>query len=67
MQVLHKRVGEVRKPEEIVTIDVLHAMDKRLEGEWTVEKTQADQRHICELGAWVIGGFCMGLQGEEML
>jgi hypothetical protein len=67
MHGLHKRVGEVRKPDAIVTIDVLHAIDSILEGEWASAKTQSDRRRICELGAWVIGGFCTGLRGEEML
>jgi hypothetical protein len=67
MHGVHKRVGEVRKPDEIVTIDVLHAIDKILEGEWSLAKTKEDKRRICELGAWIMGGFCTGLRGEEML
>ena len=67
MHGVHKRVGEVRKPDEIITIDVLHAVDKVLEAEWKKAKTVADKRRICELGAWMMGGFCTGLRGEEML
>jgi hypothetical protein len=64
---VHKRVGEVRKPDEIITIDVLHAIDKILESEWRSATTQDQKRRICEMGAWMMGGFCTGLRGEEML
>jgi hypothetical protein len=64
---VHKRVGEVRKPDEIITIDVLHAIDKVLERVWKNAKSQAQKRRTCEMGAWIMGGFCTGLRGEEML
>jgi hypothetical protein len=67
MNGVHKRVGEVRKPDEIITIEVLHAVDKILEKEWAKAKTQEAKRKICEIGAWMMGGFCTGLRGEEML
>jgi hypothetical protein len=34
MSGLHKRVGEVRKQDEPVTIEVLREVGKILEGEW---------------------------------
>ena len=34
MHGVHKRVGKVRKPDRIITIDVLHAVDKVPEAEW---------------------------------
>jgi hypothetical protein len=64
---VHKRVGEVRKPDEIITIDVLHAIDKILEKVWKNATTQAQKRRACEMGAWLMGGYCTGLRGEEML
>ena len=67
MHGVHKRVGEVRKPDEIISIDVLHAVDKVLEAEWTVANIPEQKRRIAEIGAWMIGGFCTGLRGEEML
>jgi hypothetical protein len=67
MHGVHKRVGEVRKPDEIITIDVLHAVDKILEMEWANAKSSEQKRRICEMGAWMMGGFCTGLRGEEML
>ena len=67
MHEVHKRVGEVRKPDEIITIDVLHVVDKILEAEWKQSKTVSDKQRICEIGNWMMGGFCTGLPGEEML
>ena len=67
MHGVHKRVGEVRKPDEIISIDVLHAVDKILEAEWKNSKAPEPTRRICEIGAWMMGGFCTGLRGEEML
>jgi hypothetical protein len=64
---VHKRVGEVRKPDEIITIDVLHEVDKILEREWAASTTPKAKRRIAEMGAWMMGGFCTGLRGEEML
>lgn len=67
MHGVHKRVGEERKPDEIITIDVLHAVDTILESEWGRVKTEAEKRRIGEVGAWMMGGFCTGLRGEKML
>ena len=67
MHGVHKRVGEVRKPDEIVSIDVLHAVDRILENEWKGAKTHDQKRRTCEMGAWMMGSFCTGLRGEEML
>ena len=36
---VHKRVGEARKPDEIITIDELHAINKILKVEWKSAKT----------------------------
>jgi hypothetical protein len=67
MHGVHKRVGEVRKSDEIITIDVLHTIDKILEGEWKAARSPETKRRVCKLGAWMMGGFCTGLWGEEML
>jgi hypothetical protein len=67
MHGVHKRVGEVRKPDEIITIDVLHAINKTLEAAWKHAPTPELKRRICEIGSWMMGGFCTGLRGEEML
>jgi hypothetical protein len=67
IQGVHKRVGEVRKPDAIITIEVLHAADKILEEEWKNAGTVELKRRVSEVGAWMIGGFCTGLRGEEMI
>jgi hypothetical protein len=46
---VHKRVGEVRKPDKIITkitIDALHAVDKILEKVWKKAKTQAQEEML---------------------
>jgi hypothetical protein len=70
---VHKRVGEVRKPDEIITIDVLHAVDKILEKVWKNTKTKSgkmQKRKLknggCakwELGSWEV--FAQGYGGKR--
>jgi hypothetical protein len=67
MSGVHKRVGQVRKPDKELTIDVIHAVDKLLETEWQSARRSDEKKKISEMGAWFIGGFCTGLRGEEML
>jgi hypothetical protein len=64
---IHKRVGQVRKPDKELTIDVIHAVDRILETEWQNARRSDEKKRIAEMGAWFIGGFCTGLRGEEML
>jgi hypothetical protein len=64
---LHKRVGEIKKRDEAITIDVVHAIEDILHSEWRKTDDPKVKRRIAEMGVWVIGGFCVGLRGEEML
>ncbi len=64
---VHKRVGQVRKPDRVLTIDIIHAVDRILESEWENAQRVDERKQIAEMGAWFIGGFCTGLRGEEML
>jgi hypothetical protein len=64
---LHKRVGEIRMPDKILTIEEVHATDRTLEREHTHARTKDDQKRISEMGTWIGGGACTGLRGEEML
>ncbi len=64
---IHKRVGEIKRQDEPVTIDVLHEIDKILETEWRRTDDPNVKLKTAEMGAWIIGGFCTGLRGEEML
>jgi hypothetical protein len=64
---LHKRVGEVRKPDKALTIDEIHAVEKILEAEWKRSKSLQAQKRVAEMGVWFIVEFCVGLRGEEMV
>jgi hypothetical protein len=64
---IHKRVGEVRKQDKLVTIDVLHKVEIILEDQWKIATKLSTKKRIAEMGAWYIGGFCTALRGEEML
>jgi hypothetical protein len=65
---LHKRVGEIRMPDKILSIEEVHAIDRVLEREWKHVRTKADRKRISgEMGTWIIGGVCTGLRGEEMI
>jgi hypothetical protein len=67
MSGVHKRVGQIRKPDKEFTIDVIHAVDRILESEWEQARRADDKKRIAEMGTWFLGGFCTGLRGEEML
>ena len=67
MEGLHKRVGEIRMPDRILTIEEIHAIDRCLEREFVHAKGKEDQKRLSELGTWFSGGICTGLRGEEML
>jgi hypothetical protein len=58
---VHKRVGQIRKPDKEVTIDVFHAADGILEAEWNQATSVTQKKKVAEMGTWFIGGFCTGL------
>jgi hypothetical protein len=67
---VHKRVGQVRKQDKemsIASIEVLHAADAILEDQWSRAGNPNEKKQIAEMGVWFVGGFCIGLRGEEML
>jgi hypothetical protein len=64
---IHRRVGEIKKQDEAVTIDVLHACERILEVRWRTAMNDEERRDIARLGACMFGGFCTGLRGEEQL
>jgi hypothetical protein len=47
---VHKRVGQVRKPDKELTIDVIHAVDRILEGEWENATRTEQRKRIAEMG-----------------
>jgi hypothetical protein len=67
MQGIHKRVGQIRKPDRILTIEIIHAADKLLESDWLNATRAEEKKRIAEMGTWFLGGFCTGLRGGEML
>jgi hypothetical protein len=67
MMGIHKRVGEIRRQDAALSIDVLHEIDKILEVEWKATKDPVIRRRVAEMGTWYTGGFCTGLRGEEMV
>ena len=69
MEGVHKRVGEIRKQDEALTIDVVHQIKTLLELEWknTGNLDYNKRRRIAEVGTWFIVGFCTGMRGEEMV
>jgi hypothetical protein len=50
-----------------MTIDVVRAIQDFLHAEWGRTDDPKIRRRIAEMGTWIIGGFCVGLRGEEML
>jgi hypothetical protein len=65
---LHKRVGEIKKRDEAITIDVVHAIEDILNSEWRKRDNPKVKRRIAEMGVWfIVGGFWVGLRGKEML
>jgi hypothetical protein len=64
---LHKRVGELKKQDDPISIEVLKAIELMLELEWSQAIKPEQRKHVAEMGVWFIGGFCSGLRGEEMI
>ncbi len=64
---IHKQVGEIKRQDKPVTINVLHELNKILEIEWRQTKDPLLRTMTAEMGTWNIGGFCTRLRGEEML
>ena len=68
---VHRRVGDFRKQDEPITVEILHAVDLILEREWSYVKRNLTEhmvraKKISEMGVWYNGGFCMSARGEEM-
>jgi hypothetical protein len=75
---VHKHVGQIRKPDKELTVKVFQAMKQILDIKWRNATATTQKQKIAEMGmfirltrllirAWFIGGFCMGLRGEEMI
>jgi hypothetical protein len=64
---IHKRVGQVRKADKEMMIEVVHAVDHILEDQWKNALTTTKKNRIAEMGVWFVGGVCTGLRHEEMV
>lgn len=69
---LHRRVGEVVKRDEPITIQMMKAIQKMLEKEWNQcadndEMTLKELLGIARRGLWFTASFCTGLRGEELM
>jgi hypothetical protein len=64
---IHKRMKEIRRQDEALSFDVLHAIDKIVEAKWKATKDPVIRRWVAEMRTWYTGGFCTGLRGEEMV
>ena len=67
----HKRLGDCKRDDEPISIDIIHSIDRILEAVWNrchkhTVKDEEQRFKIAELGAWFIVGFVLGLRGEEM-
>jgi hypothetical protein len=58
---VHKRVGEIRRQDEALSIDVLLGVNRALEARWTQTDNPRIRRRVAEMGTWFNGGFCTGL------
>jgi hypothetical protein len=64
---VHLRVGEIRKPDELLTIKVVHEIHRVLSREWSQATTPATKKRVAEMDTWFVAGFCTGIRGEETL
>jgi hypothetical protein len=67
MEGFHKRSGEIRMPDKILTIEEVHTINWMMEREWKHSRTKLDKICISQMGTWSSGRACSGLRGEEML
>jgi hypothetical protein len=64
---VHKRVGEIRRQDEALSIDVLLGINRALEARWAQTDNKEIRRRVAEMGTWFNGVFWTGLRGEEMV
>lgn len=67
MQGVHKRVGEYRKQDEVITIDMMKQAEIIFEREWRGSSSESMRLRVAEVASWFYIGFCTGLRGEEMV
>ena len=60
-----RRVGEIVKQDEPITIEILSKVLEFLEEDWNAATTDLRRYAIALSGAWFCFGFCAALRGEE--
>ena len=65
------RVGKVVKRDSPVTVHMLLHMSLLWDAQWNEEKAKPNPdlevlHKLATLAVWMLGGFCVGLQGKEM-
>jgi hypothetical protein len=60
-------VGEVKKREKDMTIDVVQVIESLVHEERSKTLNRKTKRRIAEMIVWIVGGFCIGLGGKKML
>lgn len=63
---MRARMGEQVNQDLGLTIEVMHAVQKKLEARWTLATTPDEHRRVAEDAMLFYGTFCWGLRGEEL-
>ena len=71
MEGLLKRVGDIAKRDEPISIHVMLAIQELLEEQWQEQlrgnASPEEMRRITRTCSWFLNGFCCALRGEEMV
>jgi hypothetical protein len=61
-------MGEIiKRGNELISIDVLHAHDELLKKDWQLATTAKQRKRIQKMGVIFVTGFSPGIRGEELL
>jgi hypothetical protein len=61
---MHKRMGDIVKPDKALALEILHEIMKLLEDDW--ENSFHERFNIALEGAFYLISFCCALRGEEV-
>jgi hypothetical protein len=65
---LHKRTGDVVRPDFVVTMEVVNVLLNGLEEEWNdAANWEARAQIVGEISFILVAGYCCGLRGEEIV
>lgn len=66
MEGCHKRMGDVHKPDQALTIAEVMACLSILEEDWEKAMIWTEQEPVARFAAALVAGFCAALRGEEI-